>query len=314
MALITISREFGSWGEEIARLTAEKLGFLLVNKKMIEGHLPEDKIKLDLDEKAFEESEQYSLLQKERIFSLHHYLNQLSQENKLVILGRGGHLLFKDHSIGLHVKVICPLDKRILRIREMYSLSEKAAITLINEQDRDRKKYLEEIFNEDWLNLDLYDLVINTDKITIESASEIIANSYLIIENSHNLLTPAKKEVPETKIELPSKENKEVQFMHPSEEEFAKMLDFYRINWEYEPRTFPLEWDSEGNITEAFSPDFYLSDYDLYVEITTQRQKLVWKKNRKVRRLREFYPEINIKIIYNKDFKSLLRKFGLENG
>ncbi|MDO9573599.1 MAG: hypothetical protein Q7I94_01295 [Candidatus Contubernalis sp.] len=85
-------------------------------------------------------------------------------------------------------------------------------------------------------------------------------------------------------------------------------------NWEYKPRTFPLEWDNEGNITEAFSPDFYLSDYDLYVEITTQRQKLVWKKNRKVRRLREFYPAINIKIIYNKDFKSLLRKFGLENG
>ncbi|UNC92689.1 cytidylate kinase family protein [Candidatus Contubernalis alkaliaceticus] len=280
MAMITISREFGSRGEEIAWLTAEKLNFLRVNKKMIEEGL----------------------------------LNQLSQENKLVILESGGHLLFKNHSPALHVRIICPREKRILRVKETYSLSDKAAAALIRQKDRDIQKYIEEIFNEDWSNLDLYDLIINTDKITIESASEIIANSFLIKEKCKNTTTPYQKEDSGTKIELSSKAKKEIKFMHPSEKEFAKMLDFYRIKWEYEPKTFPLGWDSEGNITEAFSPDFYLPDYDLYVEITTQRQKLVWKKNKKVRRLKEFYPEINIKIIYNKDFKSLLRKFGLESG
>jgi hypothetical protein len=70
-------------------------------------------------------------------------------------------------------------------------------------------------------------------------------------------------------------------FMHPSEAEFAHVLDFYNIPWEYEPHTFSLQWDDEGKVTEAFTPDFYLPDFNLYVELTTQRQKLVWKKNKK---------------------------------
>lgn len=102
-------------------------------------------------------------------------------------------------------------------------------------------------------------------------------------------------------------------FVHPSEEEFARILDFYRIKWLYEPRTFPLEWDNEGNVIEAFSPDFYLPDFDLFIELTTQRQKLVRKKNRKVRRLRELYPQIKIKVIYSRDYMHLLRKFGVED-
>jgi len=102
-----------------------------------------------------------------------------------------------------------------------------------------------------------------------------------------------------------------VNFAHPSEKEFARLLDFYQIRWEYEPRTFPLEWDEEGNVTEAFSPDFYLLEQDLYVELTTMQQKLVTKKNRKLRKLRALYPDVNIKLFYRKDFDSLLLKFGM---
>jgi hypothetical protein len=101
-------------------------------------------------------------------------------------------------------------------------------------------------------------------------------------------------------------------FAHNSERQFAKLLDFYGIVWEYEPRTFVLERDREGNPAQAFSPDFYLPAYDLFIEITTLNQKLVTKKNRKIRRLRELYPDVKVKIFYQRDYQALLVKYGLE--
>ncbi len=103
----------------------------------------------------------------------------------------------------------------------------------------------------------------------------------------------------------------EMGFAHPSERAAAEILDYYRIRWEYEPTTFPIEWDRAGNVIASFSPDFYLVDFDLYIELTTMNQKLVTKKNRKVRRLKELYPEINVKIFYQKDFRRLLARFGV---
>ena len=103
-------------------------------------------------------------------------------------------------------------------------------------------------------------------------------------------------------------------FAHDSEREFAAILDFYQITWLYEPKTFPLEWDEQGHAIESFSPDFYLPELDLYVELTTLKQSLVTKKNRKLRRLRELYPEINIKLFYGRDFRSLMAKYGLNRG
>ena len=90
------------------------------------------------------------------------------------------------------------------------------------------------------------------------------------------------------------------------------MLDFYQISWEYEPRSFDVEWDEEGSVTKRFTPDFYLPDFDLYIEITTMNQKLVTRKNRKVRRLRELYPGVKIKIFYQRDYLALLEKYGLD--
>jgi len=103
-----------------------------------------------------------------------------------------------------------------------------------------------------------------------------------------------------------------VTFAHKSEAELARILDFYGIRWEYEPRTFPLRWDDQGRVLESFSPDFYLPDQDLFIELTTLKQSLVTKKNRKIRRLRELYPGINIKIFYGRDFRQLALKYGLE--
>ncbi len=100
-----------------------------------------------------------------------------------------------------------------------------------------------------------------------------------------------------------------VSFAHASEEEFARILDFYHIAWQYEPRTFAIEWDAGGNVTRSFTPDFYLPEHDLYIELTTLKQSLVTKKNRKVRLLRELYPDVSIKVLYAADYRKLVEKF-----
>ena len=100
-----------------------------------------------------------------------------------------------------------------------------------------------------------------------------------------------------------------VKFAHPSEMEFAHILDFYGVKWSYEPRSFPLRWDGD-RIVEMFTPDFYLPDLDLYVELTTLRQRLVTEKNRKLRQLRELYPDVNVKLLYKRDYHRLLAKYG----
>jgi hypoxanthine phosphoribosyltransferase len=100
-------------------------------------------------------------------------------------------------------------------------------------------------------------------------------------------------------------------FSHPSEEIFANLLDFYRVAWEYEPRSFPVAWAADGKVLESFTPDFYLPEFDLYVELTTMKQSLVTRKNRKVKLLRAIYPHLNIQVFYQKDFENLIFKYGL---
>lgn len=102
-----------------------------------------------------------------------------------------------------------------------------------------------------------------------------------------------------------------IKFAHPAEEAFSKILDYYGLRWDYEPKTFPLEWDEDGNITEAFAPDFYLPDQDLYVELTTLRPQLSNRKNRKLRKMEELYPDINIKLFKRREMRSLMIKYGL---
>ena len=101
------------------------------------------------------------------------------------------------------------------------------------------------------------------------------------------------------------------QFQNEAELECAKILDYYGVPWDYEPRTFVLEQDADGRVTEAFTPDFYLPEQDLYLEVTVMKQSLVTRKNRKLRKLRRLYPEIKIKLFYERDFERLAARYGL---
>jgi hypothetical protein len=101
-------------------------------------------------------------------------------------------------------------------------------------------------------------------------------------------------------------------FANDAERECAKVLDFYRVSWDYEPRTFVLEQDEDGRVTEAFTPDFYLPELDLFLEITVMKQRLVTRKNRKLRKLRQRYPEVHAKLFYKRDIERLAQRYRLD--
>lgn len=109
--------------------------------------------------------------------------------------------------------------------------------------------------------------------------------------------------------EEPEQHPAPVQFAHGSEEEFARILDFYGVAWRYEPRSFPLR-EEDGRVVEAFTPDFYLPDLDVYIELTTLKQRLVTEKHRKLRRFQERYPDVQVKLLHRSDYLSLLAKYG----
>jgi bifunctional protein TilS/HprT len=152
------------------------------------------------------------------------------------------------------------------------------------------------------------------DKDFLTTVANIIAVSleknelYQILKAEHEETVTKRQKLAETP-KLPSSSLRPSSFGHPSEEEFAKLLDFYRIEWLHEPRSFPLAWQ-DGKVVEMFTPDFYLPELDLYIELTTLKQSLITEKNRKLRHLRELYPDINIKLLNKSDYLRLLAKYG----
>src|SRR5262249_1697370 len=179
------------------------------------------------------------------------------------------------------------------------------------------------LYGKDWCDPAHYDLVVDIDHFSNEVAVQIIVRAARAkgIEAKPVQLPPQlREEILTTKLDLAQMadlepiEAKLPEFAHHSERELAPVMHFSRTRWEYEPKTFPIEWDENRNPVKAFTPDFYLPDLDLFIELTTMKQSLVTKKNRKVRLLREFYPDVNIKILYERDYKNLIWKYGLSNG
>ena len=129
-------------------------------------------------------------------------------------------------------------------------------------------------------------------------------------------MSPAERQRPRrrpardlTEIDATPSNSRDISFMHPSEKEFANLLDYYQIKYLYEPRSFPLRWDG-NRVVEMHTPDFYLPEYDQYFELTTMKQSLVTQKNRKLRHVHELYPEVNIQLLYRRDLMRLMGKYG----
>jgi len=311
MAVITISREPGALGEEIAARVAGKLGFLLVDKTRLfemwrEAGLDEERFN-SLDEHFPALNAEMDSETEASFKLLDDFIIQLAEEHDLVVIGRGAQALFKNCPGTLHVRVIGSRQFRVDQVRKNEGLSSRGARRLIRDLEIQRARYVRFFYRANWADSGLYDLTLRLDRLTMEQAANLIAFSadqMQIRQAPRNLIVAGiVSELPEERGNGP--------FANPSEAEFARFLEFYAIPFLYEPRTFTLESDAAGNVLEAFTPDFYLPDQNLYIELTTMKQSLVTRKNRKVRKLRKLYPEVNIRLFYQRDFFQLMAKYGL---
>lgn len=99
-----------------------------------------------------------------------------------------------------------------------------------------------------------------------------------------------------------------VPFAHQSEASLARLFDFYRIAWEYEPRSFPIAWNQAGRAVEFFTPDFYLPEFDLYLELTAAKPAFKTRKNRKIRLLQSHHPEVKVKLFTRRDIERVFSR------
>lgn len=146
--------------------------------------------------------------------------------------------------------------------------------------------------------------------VSVTNMSAVLLERHRLQQLLVNSYQPDEKDlISSPSPKLPASTLRPTEFAHPSEEEFASILDFYCVEWLYEPRSFPLNWDND-RVTEMFTPDFYLPELNIYIELTTLKQSLMTAKNRKLRKLKELYPNINIKLLTKNDIANLLASHG----
>lgn len=310
MPILTISRQMGSLGDEVAEALSRKLGWDLIYRSQLitrffanttdprEQHLLNESARFFLTE---------SRAGGTYLDHLERSLFELAGKQSAVLVGYGSQILFADYKDATHIRIVAPEKTRVARVRKQYRVSETEAVSILGTADKKHKRFVQTIFGTDLADPNLYHLILNTEKLSVDECTAAV----LALLKEHELRLKIEKESAEGESidhqsDLPN-------FKNPAEAEFAKILDMYQIDWKYEPKTFPVEWDAEGNVTLAFSPDFYLTKFDTYLELTTMNQKYVTEKNRKMKKVRELYPGTNVKIVYKKDFVSLIERFHMGN-
>lgn len=306
MSIITISRQMGSLGDEIAQALSSRTDAELITRNEL-IHRFFEKVTDVREKHLLNESAKFFLTENQYIGQYKAYLeNELMQmaSNKSYILkGFGSQVIFSDYADAIHVRIIAPESERIARIRRQYKVSDQEATKILATADKKHKRFVSAVYNADVTDDSLYHLILNTAKSDVDECVAAI----LALSESHAVKIRLSQE--SMAQEAIDHQSVFTDFKNPSEAEFAKVLDMYHIDWKYEPKTFPVEWDAEGNVTMAFSPDFYLPNFDTYLELTTMNQKYVTAKNRKLKKVRELYPGTNIRIVYKKDFMSLIERF-----
>lgn len=179
MAIITISRQFGSFGTEIAKALKEELGLDDLDKIKLEEILVSE---YGLPEKNVEKYDEkkppfWDLFSSDKDRYLHFMKTALyafAKSGNSIIVGRGGQVLLKNVPGVLHVRIIAPLEVRIDRVKTRYSYSDKLAEQIIRRSDHDRIGFHKFFFHANWGDPDLYDLTLNTRSLSIAKAVELI--------------------------------------------------------------------------------------------------------------------------------------------
>jgi cytidylate kinase len=314
MAVITISRDPGASGEEIAARLAGRLGFVLIDKPDLLRLWRE----LDLDETSLAKVDEQMPPGSDGIDSeseaimrmLPDLIVQMAEDHDLIVLGRGAQGLFRNRPGTLHIRVVAPRSFRVRYIQDHEKVSAKEARHRIRTLETQRARYLRFLYGLNRQDAGLYDLTLRMDRLSTSQALKLIGKA----ADEMRIRQVPRGRIVENLLPEAAEDRGRGRFANASEEEFACYLQFYGIPYEYEPRSFPLKVDAQGRVSEAFTPDFYLPQQDLYIELTTMKQSLVTRKNRKVRKLKQLYPEINIRIFYQRDFYRLMAKYGLLTG
>jgi len=304
--LITISRQTGSLGQEITDLLAKNLDIPVLTREMAMNQwFPEVAGKHELHMLHESPAFYHTLCSQGITFAefLENKLRDYAAQQSAIIFGMGAQIIFADHPQALHAKIIASHEVRTARVMRLHSLAKTDAERFMELTDRKHKRYVATVYNRDWADPTLYHITLNTDHMSVEEGTDLLA--YFAQSRQTDRLSEAVTE---------QANDKPVVFKHPSEEEFAQILDMHDIEWEYEPRTFPIKWDEEGHVIQAFSPDFYLPRFNNYIELTTMDQRYTAAKKKKVELLKKLYPGTNISIVYKNDFYSLVERFGLRKG
>ena len=314
MAIITISRQNGSLGEDIAASLAARLGTGVISRTYALDNFygdinPGTLDRLNESAKFFltrlpGSQRTYSDILVERIRTL----ASMNENKDLVVLGLGGCVILNGHPGAIHVRVTASTETRTKTVMRKYRITDTEASDVLTIGDRKHKRFVMTLFGKDVTSPELYDLILNTDRLSVDECVDAIIE----LSRKHDL--KAKLAAENLSSGTLDHQTRTTVFKNDTEEEFARILDMYNIEWLYEPKTFPVEWDAEGNVTMAISPDFYLPKFNLYLELTTMDQKYVTKKNKKMRLVRELYPGTNIRIVYKKDFQELVDRLKLFGG
>ncbi|HET8549673.1 MAG TPA: cytidylate kinase family protein, partial [Bryobacteraceae bacterium] len=310
---ITFSGAPGCRTGELGRAVARSLRFEYLNEALLERAVAEEfKPSAAIPDKAWP-------------YVIGSAVARLATEHHLVVTAPGSELLFADMPGLLKVHLTASDNRRIGNMMIEHRLDRATAKTALAELDAAERDLKRCRFGRAAFRAQQFDVVLNEDSLEPEQMCSIVeATAAAKHIRDEGLLSASAEARLQFKFRLqlskhgispPGKVKlTRVQFGHPSEEIFANLLDFYRIEWQYEARSFPIQWDKDGKVLEAFTPDFYLPEFDLYVELTTMKQEHVTKKNRKIKLLRTIYPHVNIQVFYQKDFQNLIFKHGLHEG
>ncbi len=318
MALLTISGETASGWEEVAHGAASLLQFELVTEARLAQWVTEEFGGRILPARAWKAAATSVLAR----FATEHHL--------LIAVEGAEHLfdplplrMFDPLPLLMTVYIAAPKMMRSGHLMLEQRLEKPAALALLAKLEQERSRLRRSRIGRASADRAEFDVTLGMANLDTTQAAEAIAavaaarrlsdQGLLSAANADRIQFSTRLQLARDHITPAGRAGlKRATFSHPSEEMFANLLDFYRIAWEYEPRSFPLQWNKDGNVAEAFTPDFYLPEFDLYVELTTMKQSLVTRKNRKVKLLRAIYPHINIQVFYQKDYQDLIFKYGLK--
>ncbi|NLE44258.1 MAG: cytidylate kinase-like family protein [Chloroflexi bacterium] len=189
MTAITISRQLGSLGTQVAEIVGEYLGYRVVWRELIN----EAGRRAGAGETALAAIDDLGLLGVRPSLRAHRayrtamaqVMYELVEAGEVIIVGRAGQAILHAAPCVLHARVIAPFDVRVERVATRHSVPQQAARIQVETSDRSRRDYLRRFYHVRWDDPELYDIVINTARYTAEAAADLICESVAWLKQRH---------------------------------------------------------------------------------------------------------------------------------